>query len=377
MTSPAADVPSSIGRHYATLETPALCVHLEALDANLALIAGTLRENGKSWRVAANHHSPDMARRAAAAGATGVAVATVSAAEVFAAAGCRDILIRNLVVGPQKLARVAELARTASPIVTIDHFVHAEQLDDACRLAGVRVRVAVEINLGSHHTGVRPGPDTQQLLRGIRSFRHIDTVGLVGDAEHVLAEEDDAESDRLLRSTMQILGESRERMERDGMRCELVTAIARGLYPQASRCPEPTEVLCGDELFGDSLYRDACGLSELQPVLGCLAAVVHRGKLERAVVDCGRTAVGAELRPPTVARIAGGPALSDARITFMTADQLQLTLGPESANLRIGDKIEIVPRSSRWTTIAHDRIYALRSGVVEAVWPIAARTCLQ
>jgi len=372
----AADAP--IGRHYTTLDTPALCVDLQPFEANLAAIAGTLRENGKGWRPhTAGHHSPEIARRLCEAGAIGVAVATTSAAEVFAAAGTRDILIRNLVVGPEKLSRVAELTRIASPIVTIDHFVHAEQLDEACRRASLRCRAVVEINLGYHHTGVRPGPDTQQLLRGIRQFRNVDVVGLAGYEGHLLAVEDPAEKERLIRSAMQILGEARQRMEQDGMRCDLVSAGATGSHLITTRCPEPTELLCGNGIFGDPSYRETCGVARLAPSLFCLATVVHRGKLERAVLDCGRTAIGGRGVSAAIARVAGGPVLSDVRITHLGADQTRLELGPDAANLRIGDKVEIIPGSSRLTTVLHDRIYALRGGVVEAIWPIAGRACLR
>ncbi len=371
MTSPAADIPSLIGRPASTLDTPALCVDLELLDGNLAAISNALRAAGKAWRPAVgSHHVPEIARRAITLGAIGVTVPTVAAAERFVSAGIPDILIRNLIAGPGQLARVAELASTAAPIVTIDHFVHAEQLDEACRRAGTRVRVIVEINLGNHHTGVRPGPDTQQLLRGIRPFRHIDVVGLTGYEGHLLSVPDTAERERLIRSALQILGDARDRMRQAAIPCDLITAGAPGAYPLTSRTPEPTELQTGDEIFGDPFYRDSFGLTELSPALHCLATVVHRGKLERAVLDCGRTSLGCEQALPRVARVAGGPTLADAEITHLGIDQTRLELGPDSANLRIGDRVEIVPGSSRLTTLLHDRIYAVRGGVVEEVWRI-------
>ena len=372
------DIASVIGRPYTELDTPALCVHLEKMDANIGAIAGLLRQNEKAWRPhARGHKCPDIARRELEAGAIGVTVARSSEAEVYARSGIHDILIANLVVGAPKLRRIVRLTKIADPIVAIDHYVHAEQLDKACGEAGVRCRVVAEINLGFQRVGVRPGPDTQQLLRGIRQFRNLDVVGLMGYEGHLLAMEDPGEKERLIRGAMRILGEARDRMRQDGLTCDIVSAGGTGSYQIAALCPEPTEMKCGNGIFADPFYTERCGAVGLESALFVLATVVHRGRLHRAVLDSGRTSVSQDVHPPWVARVAGGPAIPDAEITMLTAEHMRLELGPEAANLRIGDKVEVVPGYSEFTTVLHDRIYALRSGLVEAVWPLSARGCLQ
>ena len=51
-----------------------------------------------------------------------------SEAEVYAAAGIRDILIANMIFGEPKFERVAALCSQADPIVACDHFAQAEGL---------------------------------------------------------------------------------------------------------------------------------------------------------------------------------------------------------------------------------------------------------
>ena len=371
-------IASIIGRPYTEIDTPALCVHLEKMDANIAAMAGFLREHGKAWRPhAKGHKCPEIALRELKAGAIGITVAKSSEAEVFASCGVRDILIANLVVGAPKLRRIVRLTKIADPIVAIDHYVHAEQLDEACGRDGVRCRVVVEINVGDERVGVRPGPDTHQLLRGIRNFRNLDVVGLMGYEGHLMTLEDQAEKQRLIRSAMGMLGEARDRMRKDGFSCDIVSAGGTGSYQIAALCPEPTEMQCGNGIFGDPFYTRRCGVVGLESALFVLATVVHRGKLDRAVLDCGRKSVSQETHPPHIARVAGGPPIPDATITRASAEHMRLDLGPEAVNLRIGDKVEVVPGYSDYTTVLHDRIYALRSGHVEAVWPVSARGCLQ
>ena len=43
------------------------------------------------------------------------------------------------------------------------------------------------------------------------------------------------------------------------------------------------------------------------------------------------------------------------------------------AGLGIGERVRLIPRYHGSTVVAHDHYLALRDGVVEAVWPIAAR----
>ena len=50
---------------------------------------------------------PALAHKLLAAGALGITCAKLGEAEVMAAAGIRDILIANQIVGPQKITRLA------------------------------------------------------------------------------------------------------------------------------------------------------------------------------------------------------------------------------------------------------------------------------
>jgi D-serine deaminase-like pyridoxal phosphate-dependent protein len=70
------------------LETPAMLIDLDIVDANIANMAAFAGRAGLRLRPhVKTHKSVAMARRQLAAGAAGLCVATVSEAEVFATAG--------------------------------------------------------------------------------------------------------------------------------------------------------------------------------------------------------------------------------------------------------------------------------------------------
>jgi 3-hydroxy-D-aspartate aldolase len=75
---------TNIGLHKSELDTPAYCIDVDVMDANIARMASFLAERGKQWRPHAKcHKSPVIARREIDAGAIGVTVAKVSKAEVY------------------------------------------------------------------------------------------------------------------------------------------------------------------------------------------------------------------------------------------------------------------------------------------------------
>src|SRR5438876_8987678 len=125
---------SLIGQHKSALDTPALLVDLDIMDANMARIVDVCRAHGVAWRPHSKaHKTPEIAKMQIAAGAIGVTCAKLGEAEVMAAAGIRDILIANQIVGSIKIGRLAELADHADPIVCADSIENLTELDKAFR----------------------------------------------------------------------------------------------------------------------------------------------------------------------------------------------------------------------------------------------------
>src|ERR1700686_5224770 len=125
---------SLIGQTKSALDTPALLVDLDVMEANIARIVAACRAYGVAWRPHSKaHKTPEIAQRQIAAGAIGVTCAKLGEAEVMAAAGIRDILIANQIVGAIKIARLVELAGRADPIVCVDCVQNVAELDVAFR----------------------------------------------------------------------------------------------------------------------------------------------------------------------------------------------------------------------------------------------------
>src|SRR5437773_4268285 len=170
---------SLIGQHKSALDTPALLVDLDVMEANIARIVATCRAHGVAWRPHSKaHKTPEIARMQLAAGAIGITCAKVGEAEVMAAAGIRDILIANQIVGEVKIARLVALADHADPIVCVDSVQNIAELDAAFRRAGKRLRVAIEVDIGMNRAGVAPGAAVVDLAREIARYPGLRFVGV-------------------------------------------------------------------------------------------------------------------------------------------------------------------------------------------------------
>src|SRR5205809_6272506 len=109
-----------IGQTTLALDTPALWVDLDVMEANIGRIVAACRAHGVGWRPHSKaHKTPEIAHKQIAAGAIGITCAKLGEAEVMAAAGIRDILIANQIVGAVKIGRHVDTDHHADPIVFI------------------------------------------------------------------------------------------------------------------------------------------------------------------------------------------------------------------------------------------------------------------
>jgi D-serine deaminase-like pyridoxal phosphate-dependent protein len=363
---------SSIGQHKFDLDTPILCIDLDAMESNIAKMSGFIRDCGKAWRPHEKcHKTPAIAWKQIHAGAIGVTCAKVSEAEVMAAAGIRDILIANMIVGKPKWERLASLCRWADPIVACDHYAQVQPLAEICKAAGVSCRVIIEVNIGLNRVGIKPGVDTEELAKAIDRLDGVELVGIMGYEGHLLQVADQTEKREKIIDAMNVLVQCRDRLLNAALNCEIVSAGGTGSYQITSNCEGITELQCGGGIFADPLYRHKCGLRDLEYSLSVLATVVSRPEKTRAILDAGRKSQFPDFVMPEVK---GRP---DAECVRVSAEHCELKLSGESQDLKIGDKIELIPGYADFTTVMHDSFYGFRGERLEVVWPILGRGKIQ
>jgi len=350
-----------IGQKIAELDSPQLLIDLDILDANLRRMQQGCSQHGVRLRV---HFKSlkcgGLAKYLTQKGVTSFLAAKLNEAEVLAEAGIADILIANEIIGPIKLRRLADLAQRVPVMVCVDDIANVVALGEAMKMAGARLGVLVEVNIGMNRCGVEPGEPVLELARAIARHDNLRFVGLQGYDGHLQMIADAAERRQKCLCGMAALHMTRQRLAEAGLPASIVTGGGTGTWEWVASYTGMTEVQPGSFLLMDSAYHAvrpefACSLS-------ILATVISR-KTDRYVLDAGSKAISKDF---------GMPAVKGHDLEKVLKLAEEHTIVETRQPPAIGERREIVPAHCCATMNLHRTCFAVRNGVVEAVWPIEA-----
>lgn len=346
------------------VETPALVVDLDRLEANLRRTAAAVAGRGLSLRPhAKTHKSTHIGRMQLDAGAVGLTVATLSEAEVFAAAGCTDLLVAYPVV-PRgtKADRLRRLLDEADVVLGVDSEYGAAALADADR--GRTVRVALEVDSGQHRTGVDPEAVVPLAAR-CRSLG-LEVAGIFTHGGHAYAGPD--ATSRAAADEGTALTVSHDLLRAAGFELRFVSA---GSTPTtgASRPEAVTEERPGTYVFHDrqQLALGACTPDDLALTVAATVVSVGHG---RFVVDAGSKALASD-RPPWLVGHGWVPELGEAVVTTLSEHHGIV----EGARVlpSVGDVVAVVANHACTVVNLFDEYVVMRDGEVVDRWPVSAR----
>jgi D-serine deaminase-like pyridoxal phosphate-dependent protein len=356
----------------AELETPALLVDLDALEANLAEMAAVAARAGVRLRPhTKTHKSPEIAHLQVAAGAAGITCAKLGEAEVMADAGLDDLLIAYPLVGDDKLRRLAALLERARVRVTLDSVEVAEGLGRLGRELGRDVEVLVEVDTGLHRLGRPPGPPSADLVGRVARVPGVQLAGLLTHAGHAYRSPTAAELRRLAEREVLDLVETAELCRRQGID---LAEISVGSTPTArigAFVDGVTEIRPGTYALNDATMMRLGVATEAMTAARVLATVVARPTAERFVLDAGSKCFTTDNMGtvPDWLVVAGRP---DLHMDFLSEEH---GVGHRDGGeeLRIGDRLQVIPSHVCGCVNLFDVAYGVRRGRLERELPIAGR----
>ena len=358
---------SLLGQTKDALDTPALLVDLDVMEANINRIASTCAANGVSWRPhVKGQKTAEIVRKELAAGAIGITCAKLSEAEAMAAAGFRDILIANQVVGAIKVRRLVDLLDRAEPIVAVDSVENVMELGVAASARGRRLKVVVEVNIGMNRAGVAPGTAAAALAGVISAQAGLQFIGLMGWESHTVTIADPVEKECLIVEAIGQLVASAVACRSAGFPVEIVSCGGTGTFPTCARQHGITEVQVGGGILSDMHYRNHYHV-DFPCALSLLATVTSRPTATRIVLDAGKKAMSSDAAMPQPI------ALHQVRNLRLSAEHTTIELAEPSVAPRIGERLELLVGYGDTTVHLHEEIVGLRNGRIEAVWPVIAR----
>ncbi|GGF24628.1 alanine racemase [Aliidongia dinghuensis] len=270
------------------LPTPSLLLDERKMLANIA----RLRDRPALAGVALRPHlktakSVEVARRVLAGGNGPATVSTLREAEVFFAAGIRDILYA-VGIAPQKLPRVAALRAAGCDLtVLLDSIEQADAVVAASAAAGAPIPALIEIDCDGHRGGL-PADDPQiieigrrlhtgALLHGVLTHAG-ESYGVLGAAAHAAF----AERERHAAVS------AATRLREHGLPCPIVSVGSTPTAFAATDLDGVTEVRAGVYMFFDLVMAgiEACRVEDI--ALSVLTTVIgHQRDRGWILVDAG------------------------------------------------------------------------------------------
>jgi len=358
------------------LDTPALCVDLDLLEANLDKMASTMATNGIASRPhAKTHKCPTIAQMQMDRGSVGICTAKVSEAEAMFLNGIDQILNTTGNVTPTKISRAMNLrAQCPGFIQATDSEPNARLLSEAAVAMGIVADVVVDVDPGIRRTGTPFGQPALLLAQLIDSLPGLNFRGMLcydAAAQHVVGfETRKAQTlERMVQAT-----DTFELMRRSGLNTEIFSGGGTGTYNIDHDTQGMTDVQVGSYVFMDAQYisiggeQDAEVYSDFATSLTVMTTVLNDQYEGRATSDAGAKACTINQPWPIVK--------GESNISYRSGSDEFGTIiygDDPSRNYKVGDKLEVIVSHCDPVVNLYDQMYAIRGDKVEAVWPISAR----
>jgi D-serine deaminase-like pyridoxal phosphate-dependent protein len=345
----------------ADLDTPAVVIDLDIVEANIRRAQETLAGHGLANRPHIKTHKiPAFAKMQMDAGAVGITCQKLGEVEVMADAGVADdILLTYNVLGEAKAERLAALIRRLKRMaVVLDNEVVARGLSEAGKRHGVDIRFLIECDTGFGRNGVQSPQAALDLAREAMKLPNMQFEGLMTFPTAK------PEQRQWLERALQLLNGA-------GIP---VPVVSGGGSPALKGCgdfPMLTEYRAGTYIYNDVMQVTAGAATWDDCAMTVRATVVSRPTESRAVLDTGSKVLTYEqYYAKGFGRIVEYP---DAQITGFSEEHGMVDLSALAKKPSIGEVVSVIPNHCCVVTNMMDEVYAARKGRIEAVYPVAAR----
>lgn len=356
------------------VDTPALIVDLDVMQANISRMAAMAERHGVALRPhIKTHKSPWVARQQLEAGAVGVTAAKLGEAEAMVEGGIEDVVVAYPIVGEAKLARLERLMAAAPRVaVSLDDVQVAEGLAVVGRRLGRPVPVYLEVDAGLGRVGVAAGEAAVRLAQQVARLDGVRIQAVMTHGGHVGKEATREDLERAARAQALALVDTAERIRAAGIDVPVVSTGSTLAAPYEADTPGVTELRPGTYVYNDvnTVARFSATLETCAVYV--LATVVSRPVPERAVVDAGSKSFGSDARVGGTGEPGEVVGRDDVRLVRASEEHGVLEVDPASP-IAIGDRVAIVPNHVCPVVNLYDVMVGIRDGKIEREIPVVAR----
>lgn len=343
------------------LDTPCVTIQLDRMEANIERVQRLVSQSGKALRPHIKTHKiPAIGAMQIAAGAVGLTCQKLGEAEVFIDAGVTDdILITFNIVGPAKTARLMDLSERIRRLsVVADNEVVLRGLSDTAKSRGREVPVLIECDTGFGRNGVQTPEAALELARLADRLPGVEFAGLASYPNNAPR-------------TLPFFTRATELFGAAGIPIPTLSGGGSPALKSLADYPMMTEHRVGTYIYNDVMMVESGVATWDDCAMHVRATVVSRPTEDRAIIDAGSKMFTREqFFVKNFGRIVEYP---DAALVNMSEEHGMIDLSASATKPKVGEVISIVPNHCCVVSNMVDEVYGVRDGMVEVVWPVAAR----
>ncbi|MFW9901594.1 MAG: alanine racemase [Candidatus Thorarchaeota archaeon] len=347
------------------ISTPALVIDFNLMKKNVETMARFAKENDVDLRPhIKTHKCPKIGKIQLEAGASGICVARVGEAEIFAEQGFDDILIANQVIELNQIKRLIELNKKSLVRVCVDSEKNIIDLHKAASAEDVKLEILLELDIGLGRNGVQPGEPALKFANLIKKYKNLELVGLQGYEGHLTSVIDPELRKRQTEESIKLLVDTKDLLNENGFEINYTTASNTATYKYSAKYDGLTEIQPGTYIFNEEHY------SEISPEFDIATTVIgtitnNPGK-RFYTIDVGLKAATNDKGNPVFKNY------PKCKIRGMSEEHSVFRVSPKE-DFRIGQKLELYPSHICTTVNLYDFFTVVKDGEVIGRWDILAR----
>jgi D-serine deaminase-like pyridoxal phosphate-dependent protein len=342
------------------LDTPAVTVHLDIMERNIARVQDHLARQGLANRPHIKTHKiPALGKMQMAAGAVGITCQKIGEVEIFADAGVADdVLLTFNIVGEAKTDRLMAVAKRLKRLaVVLDNEPVARGLSAAGVRSGQDVRFLIECDTGFGRNGVQSPRAALDLAKAAQKLPRMQFEGLMTFPNRP--------------ETHAFFEEALALFRRAGIPVPVVSGGGSPALATIRDFPMMTEHRAGTYIYNDVMQVKAGWVGWDDCAMRVRATVVSRPTDTRAVIDCGTKVLTSDLYSVTgYGHLMEFP---EATITSLSEEHGVVDLAACRERPAVGDVVNVVPNHCCVVSNMVDEVHGVRHGKVETTWTVAAR----
>ena len=369
------DVPALPGMAVNDIQTPCLILDLDSFDHNLKRMAEVITPYNVSLRAHAKmHKSIDVARQQMTHGeAIGICCQKVSEAEVFAKAGIPDILITNQVCDQIKIERLAGIAGLGCRLsVCVDDRANIDVLSAEAKKQNVHIHCLVEIDCGAGRCGVADAEQVTELAAAINTAEYLIFDGLQAYQGSIQHEPNHHKRKTELDAVIVKVKACLDSLAAEALIAQLSAAAAQAAFPWRRYQASIRKFNAGLTplwmlIMAEFKIKMETGWIRQIGRMRCFlfTSIMSTAKNGQAICDAGLKVQSVDSGMPVI--------FGRDDISYKACSDEHGIIDDKKNQLKINDKLLLVPGHCDPTCNLHDWYVCVRDGKVVELWPVSAR----